>query len=67
MVMKSELNTKITRILIYCSKFDHDACMKVRHTNEMFIANESIAGNQHNLGIFGRVTVHSRGGQWMGL
>ena len=26
--------------------------------------NESISGNQHNLGKFGRGTVHSHGGQW---
>ena len=29
--------------------------------------NESIAGSQHDLGQFRRVTVHSHGGQWRGL
>ena len=29
----------------------------------LVVWNESTAGNQHNLGKFGRVTVHSHGGQ----
>ena len=52
--------------------FDLDTYMKLRLTYALFVApclklNESVAGNQHNLGKFGTVTGHSHGVQWRGL
>ena len=52
------------RYLILMHAWNKDIGLRIIYLSPL-VWNESIAGNQHNLGKFGRVTVH--GCQWRGL